>query len=60
MRIHAEDLTAGDILVLHDWRLHVVEVVHDRAIAVLTAEFNFLLHFVRNEVVQVGEQAKAA
>jgi hypothetical protein len=60
MRIHAEDLAVGDILVLHDWNLHIIEVERDRAVTVLTAEFGFSLHFVRNEAVDVQEGLDAA
>ena len=60
MRIHAEDLAAGDTLLLHDWRLHIVEVVYDTAVGVLTAEFGFLLHFPPREVVEVRRRAAAA
>jgi hypothetical protein len=60
MRIHAEDLAVGDILVLHDWNLHIIEVGRDRAVTVLTAEFGFLLHFHRNEAVDVQERLDAA
>jgi hypothetical protein len=60
MRIHAEDLAVGDILVLHDWNLHILEVGRDRAVTVFTAEFGFLLHFRRNEAVDVQERLDAA
>jgi hypothetical protein len=60
MRIHAKDLAAGDILVLHDWNLHIIEVEGDRAVTVLTVEFGFLLHFRRNEAVDVLERPGAA
>ena len=60
MRILAEDLAVGDILVLHDWNLHIIEVERDRAVTVLTAEFGFLLHFRRNEAVDVQERLDAS
>jgi hypothetical protein len=53
MKIRAGDLTTGDVLQLNDWRLHVLAVEQDAAIAVLTAEFEFLLHFARHDVVEV-------
>jgi hypothetical protein len=53
MRISAQELAVGDVIRLNDWRLHVVAVEHDLAIGVLTAEFAFLLHFARNDPVDV-------
>ncbi|MCW2522230.1 MAG: hypothetical protein JWO63_565 [Frankiales bacterium] len=63
MRIHAHDLAIGDVLQLHDWRLHITAVEHERATAVLTAEFASLLHFTRDDWVEVvgdHHQAPAA
>jgi hypothetical protein len=60
MRIHAQDLAIGDVLRLNDWRLHVTAVEHDRATAVLTAEFGFLLHFTRDESVDVVPDVRQA
>jgi hypothetical protein len=60
MRIRAEDLAVGDMLVLHDWNLHIIEVERGRAVSVLTAEFGFLLHFLRNEAVDVHERLAVA
>jgi hypothetical protein len=53
MRIPARELAVGDVIRLNDWRLHVVAVEHDLATAVLTAEFDFLLHFTRTDPVDV-------
>ena len=53
MRIPAEELRIGDLLRVNDWRLHVVAVDHDCGTAVLTAEFDFLLHFARRQAVEV-------
>jgi hypothetical protein len=53
MKIRAGDLTTGDVLHLNDWRLHVLAVEPEVAVAVLTAEFDFLLHFARHDVVNV-------
>jgi hypothetical protein len=60
MNVHAEDLACGDVLVLHDWTLHIVEVVCDRAVAVLTAEFGFVIHFLRSDELIVEQRAHAA
>jgi hypothetical protein len=57
MRIHAQDLATGDILNLHDWQLHVTGVDRDRAVAVRTAEFDFLIHFLSDELVDVTASA---
>jgi hypothetical protein len=40
MRIHPRDLAVGDVLALHDWSLHVIDVEHGSAVGVLTAEFD--------------------
>jgi hypothetical protein len=53
MRIRAGELAVGDVIQVNDWRLHVVAVEHELATAVLTAEFDFLLHFTRTEPVDV-------
>ncbi|HEY3715722.1 MAG TPA: hypothetical protein VGL39_14450 [Jatrophihabitantaceae bacterium] len=63
MRIPARHLVVGDVLRINDWRLHVVAVEHDRATAVLTSEFEFLLHYTRDDSVDVVgavQQAPAA
>jgi hypothetical protein len=60
MRIHAIDLAVGDVLTLNDWRLHVTAVEHDRAVAVLTAEFDFMLHFLNDQIVDVAANRRAA
>ena len=53
MKIPANQLAAGDILHVNDWRLHVIAVERDLGTAVLTAEFDFLLHFTRDDSVDV-------
>jgi hypothetical protein len=53
MRVPAQELAVGDVIRLNDRRLHVVAVEHDIATAVLTAEFDFLLHFARTDTVDV-------
>jgi hypothetical protein len=60
MKIRAQDLAAGDVLAIHDWNLHVLEVDPDRVVAVRTAEFDFLIHFLSDEVVDVRESLQAA
>ncbi len=53
MRIPARDLTIGDVLLVNDWQLHVTAVEHEMATAILTSEFKFLLHFMRDDLVDV-------
>jgi hypothetical protein len=60
MRIPAQDLRVGDVLLVNDWRLHVIGVERELAIAVLTVEFGFLLHFTGDDVVDVLQHALAA
>jgi hypothetical protein len=60
MRIHARDLAAGDVLALNDWRLHVVAVERGNAVRVRTAEFEFSLHFLNDEIVDVRTRHEAA
>jgi hypothetical protein len=60
MRIPARDLAVGDVLHLNDWRLHVIRIERDQAIAVLTAEFAFLIHFKREDLLTVQARADAA
>lgn len=59
MKIYARNLAVGDVLHLHDWTLHVVGVERELAIGVVTAEFDFLIHFARNEVVDVFNRGPA-
>jgi hypothetical protein len=59
MRISARDLAPGDVIRLHDWQLHVVTVEHGLATAVLTSEFDFLLHFGRDESLEVARRHRA-
>jgi hypothetical protein len=58
MWIPARELSAGDVVRIHDWRLHVVAVDNDLGTAVLTAEFDFLLHFARHETVEVEHRSR--
>jgi len=53
MRIRANELAAGDVIQLNDWRLHVVAVVQEVGTAVLTAELDFLIHFTGQDLVQL-------
>jgi hypothetical protein len=53
MRIPARQLTIGDVLLVNDWQLHVTAVEHEIATAIGTAEFEFLLHFTREDYVDV-------
>jgi hypothetical protein len=53
MKIPVRELTVGDILRLNDWQLHVIAVDHDLATAVLTSEFGFLIHFTRDQTVDI-------
>ena len=53
MKVSVRNLTVGDIVRLNDWQLHVVAVEHDVATAVRTAELGFLLHFTRDETVDI-------
>jgi hypothetical protein len=55
MKIPARKLATGDVVRLNDWQLHVTAVKRDVGTAVLTAEFGFLFHFTRDEVVDVIE-----
>jgi hypothetical protein len=60
MKVHARDLAIGDVLRVNDWHLHIVAIEREGAVAVLTAEFGFLIHFMRNDVVDVQRLAAAA
>jgi len=60
MRIPARDLVVGDVLDINDWRLHVINIERDQAMAVLTAEFAFLIHFAHEDLVSVQPRAAAA
>jgi hypothetical protein len=53
MKIPAPQLAIGDILRVNDWHLRVIAVEREIGTAVLTAEFNFLLHFTRDDTVDV-------
>jgi glycogen synthase len=60
MRIRARDLAVGDIVHINDWHLHVIHIERDRATAVLTAEFAFLIHFAQEDLLTVQARADAA
>ena len=60
MRIPVRDLAVGDVLHVNDWHLHVIKIERDQAMAVLTAEFDFLLHFASGDIVTVHARAAAA
>jgi hypothetical protein len=60
MRICARDLAVGDILHINDWQLHIVRIERERSMAVLTAEFDFLVHFAQDDFVTVQAPATAA
>ena len=60
VRIPARDLAVGDVLQINDWQLHVINIERDQAMAVLTAEFDFLIHFAPEDIVQVHARAQAA
>ena len=53
MKIPAGQLATGDVLHVNDWHLHVTAVERDLGTAVRTEEFDFLLHFGRDETVDV-------
>ena len=53
MKIPAGQLATGDILHVNDWHLHVIAVERDLGAAVLTAEFDFLLHFTLDATVDI-------
>lgn len=52
-RISAREVAVGHTIQINGRQLHVVAVDHDIATAVLTAEFDFLLHFTRADFVYV-------
>jgi hypothetical protein len=60
MRIAAQELVVGDVVRINDWNLHVVAVEHDVGTAVLTAEFDFLLHLSRDDVYDVVRDIAAS
>jgi hypothetical protein len=53
LTLHAGELASGDVLQMHDWQLHVLAVDSDVVTDVRTAEFDFLLHFAQDAVVDV-------
>jgi hypothetical protein len=60
LSIRAQDLAVGDILALNDWNVHVIGVERDRAVGILTAEFDFLIHFLPDEVLSIRAPLQAA
>jgi len=60
VRIFARDIAVGDVLLVNDWHLLVIKIERDRATAVLTAEFAFLIHFAQQDQVTVQARADAA
>jgi glycogen synthase len=60
MRIHARDLTVGDIIQVNDWHLHVTSVERATATAIVTTEVSFPIHFADDEFVTIHERAAAA
>lgn len=58
MRIPAWQLAIGDVLLVNDWQLHVTAVEHELATAIGTAEFEFLLHFTSDDMVDVVGKAQ--
>jgi hypothetical protein len=60
VRVRAQDLAVGDILALNDWNLHIIGVERDGAVSVCTAEFDFLIHFLPDEVLSIRAPLKAA
>ena len=60
MRISARDLAVGDVVQINDWRLHVIRIDHDQTLAVLTSEFDFLIHFAQEDVVTIQARTDAA
>ena len=59
-RIPARYLAVGDVLHVNDWRLHVIHIECDQAMAVLTAEFSFLIHFAYEDLLTIQARADAA
>jgi hypothetical protein len=59
-RISADELAPGDVLCLHDWRLDIEAVEHGIAITVVTAQFDFALHFARHDAVVVDHSVVEA
>ena len=60
MRIHARDLAVGDTVLVNDWRLHIIRIERDDAVAVRTIEFGFLIHFRQDDFVTVQRCVAAA
>jgi hypothetical protein len=52
-KIPARNLAVGDIVHINHWRLHVIQIERDQAMAVLTAEFAFLIHFAYEDLLTV-------
>jgi hypothetical protein len=60
MRIHARDITAGDIVQVNDWHLHVTRIEHALATTIITTEFDFPIRFGDNDLVTIDQRAAAA
>jgi hypothetical protein len=60
MQVRARDLAVGDVVELNDWSLHVIAVECERAVAVMTTELGFVIHFTSDEVVEVRAPLLAA
>jgi hypothetical protein len=60
MQVQARDLTAGDGVELNDWSLHVIAVECEQAVAVMTTELGFAIHFTSDDVVEVRDRLAAA
>lgn len=60
MRIPAHDLTARDLLSINDWTLHVTDVDYGRDVVVMTAEFDFPIRFVDDEIVNIAARTETA
>lgn len=43
MKFRANRLRVGDVLRLHDWRLHGVRLERGLAVGVVTSEFGFII-----------------
>lgn len=57
MKFRANRLRVGDVLRLHDWRLHGVRLERGLAVGVVTSEFGFIIHFASDEVVDVAPRS---
>jgi hypothetical protein len=53
MRLLANELRVGDAIQLNDWELHVARIQSGLRISVTTAEFDFALHFMAEDRLNV-------